>query len=108
MLIAHIYLEREKRSPRACQSCISGCRSVTSDRPIPEGGLAMVPPLNFAQAPLEKSALGVIGDQRERSRIALRRFRRASEAAQQTAARGMHKMTAREIASGCERAHEGE
>src|SRR2546427_6516737 len=52
-------------------------------------GSAKVPPVDLAQPPLEKSALGVIGDQRERSRVAPRRFRRGSDAAQQVGARGM-------------------
>src|SRR5205809_2130205 len=71
-------------------------------------GSAMVPPVDLAQPPLEKSALGVIGDQRERSRVALRRFRRGSDAAQQVGARGMEQVIAVEVAGGGQRLDEGE
>src|SRR2546422_5739156 len=69
-------------------------------------GSAKVPPVDLAQSPLEKSALGVIGDQRERSRVALRRFRRGSDAAQQVGARGMEKVIAVEVAGGGQRLDE--
>src|SRR5947208_16933556 len=71
-------------------------------------GSAKVPPVDLAQPPLEKSALGVIGDQRERSRVALRRFRRGSDAAQQVGARGMEQVIAVEVAGGGQRLAEGE
>ena len=62
--------------------------------------------LHFAQPPLEKSALAVIGDQRQRSRIALRRFYRGSGAAQQIGARSMQQVIAVEIAGSGERIDE--
>src|SRR2546422_23537 len=71
-------------------------------------GSAKVPPVALAQPPLEKSALGVIGDQRERSRVALRRFRRGSETAQQIGARGMQQVVAVEVAGGGQRFDERE
>ena len=49
-------------------------------------------PLNFAQTPLEKSTFTLIGHQRERSLVALRRFRHRSEPAQQIGARRMQQV----------------
>src|SRR5438477_6811094 len=45
--------------------------------------------LNFTQSPLEKSTLAVIGDQLQRSLVAVCRFFTGSNAAQQIRARGM-------------------
>src|SRR5207245_3720566 len=69
---------------------------------------AIVPLLNFAQPPREKSALGVIRDQRERSRIALRCFLRGSQAAQQISPRGVQQVVAVEVAGSGQRLDEGE
>ena len=54
--------------------------------------------LNFAQPPLEKPALAVVGDQCQRARVALRRFLGGSEAAQQIGAGGMQQVIVVEIA----------
>jgi hypothetical protein len=45
--------------------------------------------LNFAQSPLEKPTLAVIGNQGEGARVALRRFHCGSDAAQQIGTRRM-------------------
>ena len=62
--------------------------------------------LNFTQPPLEKSALALICNQRQRPAVALRRFRRGSGATQQVGARGMQQMIAVEIA--CDRVNQRE
>src|SRR5213594_1485370 len=64
--------------------------------------------LNFAQPPLEKSALAVIGDQRQRSCVALSRFFRGPSAAQQIGACSMQQVIVIEIAGGGERIDERE
>ena len=45
--------------------------------------------LNFAQSPLEKPTLAVIGNQREGACVALRRFHCGPDAAEQISARSM-------------------
>src|SRR5438034_5907639 len=62
--------------------------------------------LDLAQPPLEKSALGVVGDQRERSRITRGRLRRGSEATQEIGPRGVQQVIAVEVAGGGERVDE--
>ena len=44
---------------------------------------------DFEEASLEKSTFALIGDQRERSRVALRRFRSGTHSAQQIGTRSM-------------------
>src|SRR2546425_13085958 len=83
--------------PRTARPESCGNRSANATRGSRTG--SGLPPLNLAQPPLEKSALGVIGDQREGSRIALRRFLRGSETAQQIGARGMQQMITVELRS---------
>src|SRR5438132_5806001 len=61
-----------------------------------DGGLVWrrshVRPLNFAEPPLEKPALAVVGDQGERARVALCRFLRGSEPPQQVRPGGMQQV----------------
>src|SRR5207245_6387934 len=94
------------RAPRTARPESCGNRSANATRGSRTG--SGLPPLNLAQPPLEKSALGVIGDQREGSRIALRRFLRGSETEQQIGARGMQQMITVELAAGGERIDERE
>jgi hypothetical protein len=58
---------------------------------------------NFAHAALEEAALAVVGDQRQGSCVALGRFRRGPDSAQQVGARGVQQMIAVEIARRGER-----
>jgi len=69
---------------------------------------AIVPPFDFAQPPLEESALGVVRDQLQRLGIALCGFRRRPEAPQQVGAGGMEQVIAVELAVGGERIDESE
>src|SRR5579863_3032623 len=58
--------------------------------------------LNFAQPALQKSAFGIISDQRQRSLIVFRGFHRGTKTAQQIRARSMEQMIVREIVGCCQ------
>src|SRR5262245_14406293 len=62
--------------------------------------------LDLAETPLEEPALGVIGNQRQRLRVALRCLRAGPEATQQVGAGGMEQVVTVDLAGGGQRIDE--
>ena len=74
-----------------------GCRQSHLRRRYASDGGCALPGLDFAQPPLKEPALAIIGDQRESPLVALGRFDRGAEAAEQIGTCGMQQVIIGEI-----------